>query len=1018
MEVTQTRLTNVYDSVEAYNAATTGATVPYHVLVLAGFPAGIGDRAAELLGRLARNGPRSGLYIVATIDPGLDLPRGFDLAGLGELGTTLSLDERGDLGWDDPDFAGGVIEPDQMPEAARANPWLDAVGAAAGSAYRDLPFGRIAVPAARRWAGNATDGLDVQIGVDSKGEPQHFTMGVRGVHHGLVGGDVRMGKTNLLHVLISQLALRYPPEELELYLLDFKEVEFDAYLTERLPHARAITSRTDREFGLSMLRRFHEEIERRARLCREARVTDLPDYRRETGQVLPRALVIMDEFQVLFSEEDRLAREAGRLLADIAKRGAAFGLHLLLATQSPGGPLAAYLRPVYEQMALRIALGCTQPSVSQAILGEGNDAATRLVRAGDAIYNDRRGEGANPVMRIAMLPTRERLALIGDIRAFGGGREYPPPASFDPDAPASFAPAEVTPGEAAPGEAAPGEAAGTAGAAGTGVAGRGDRDQARHHRDVRAYPRSNLLIVGGEEHGHGLLLATLLSAAYQRPPAQVRFTIAEFTRPSSPFHGFFDPVRSLPHEVRIADRRTVAEELDDLADDLEARLEGSGRARVRPAGTVLPPRRDAPVARAAGRGRLRPAERDLGPPGPAGRQGAGRGHPRGGLDRRLRHRRTRPAPGGPGLLRPARGAPRALPRGERRAARGVGRRQPGRRPRPVPGHRMAGRAGREVQAVLDRLPVRLRPGRIPDHEREMEPSMTTESATATSPYLSLRQAVRPAILAHRLLAGDQERAGKLATECEDLLYLTGELLKAAGRARILATAPPPRMPDEGGGDRRAQLLEAYADAGLLWAKVVGSSLALAGVLIERGEWEDVRALASFLAGAGEESAAAELRIQLGRAAWETHREQLRAVSNDMPPAAIEPAINALRAVLREVPEEYPDRNREVNRFLPAAGLGHTRDHERTGGRHSVPQPSGAHRDGRGREVPGHRQDEPRRAGRRIRRHLPAPRREDYIGEPHGWGSQRYRGTGRIQGAPDAVQSRPGREFLDHAGPLA
>ena len=108
-----------------------------------------------------------------------------------------------------------------------------------------------------------TDGLDVQIGVDSKGEPQHFVMGVRGVHHGLVGGDVRMGKTNLLHVLISQLALCYPPEELELYLLDFKEVEFDAYLTERLPHARAITSWTDREFGLSMLRRFHDDFGRR-----------------------------------------------------------------------------------------------------------------------------------------------------------------------------------------------------------------------------------------------------------------------------------------------------------------------------------------------------------------------------------------------------------------------------------------------------------------------------------------------------------------------------------------------------------------------------------------------------------------------------------------------------------------------------------------------------------------------------------------------------------------------------------
>jgi S-DNA-T family DNA segregation ATPase FtsK/SpoIIIE len=564
VEVTQHRLTNVYDSVEDYNAATTGVLVPYHVLVLAGLPAGLGDQAAELLGTLARNGPRAGLYILATLDPGAAAPRGLDLAALAAHSTNLGLDTHGHLSWDDPDFGHAAIEPDQMPPAARANPWLDAVGAMASSAARELPFSRIAAGPAGRWSGLTTDGLDVQIGVDGKGEPQRFVMGVRGVHHGLVGGDVRMGKTNLLHVLISQLALRYPPEELELYLLDFKEVEFDAYLTERLPHARAITSRTDREFGLSMLRRFHDEINRRARLCREARVTDLPDYRSVTGNVMPRALVIMDEFQVLFSEEDRLAREAGRLLADIAKRGAAFGLHLLLATQSPGGPLTAYLRPVYEQMALRIALGCTQPSVSQAILGDGIDAATRLIHAGDAIYNDRRGEGDNPVMRIAYLPTRERLALIGQIRALGGGREYPPPASFDPDAPAEFAAAVADSASRPP----PG---------GTVDAWLGEAIEIKPATTARfeRYVRSNLLIVGGEEHGHGLLLATVISAAIQRSPADVRFTIAEFARPSSAFHGFFDPLRALPHQVRIADRRTAGAELDDLHDDLDARLADS-----------------------------------------------------------------------------------------------------------------------------------------------------------------------------------------------------------------------------------------------------------------------------------------------------------------------------------------------------------------------------------------------------------------------------------------------------------
>jgi hypothetical protein len=312
--------------------------------------------------------------------------------------------------------------------------------------------------------------------------------------------------------------------------------------------------------------------------------------------VLPRALVIMDEFQVLFSEEDRLAREAGRLLADIAKRGAAFGLHLLLATQSPGGPLTAYLRPVYEQMALRIALGCTQPSVSQAILGEGNDAATKLVRAGDAIYNDRRGEGANPVMRIAVLPTRERLKLIAAIRSLAPGRDYPPPASFDPDTAADFdpitpkTPATLTPTtpaapaasgrpvQASPVQASPVQASPVQASPVQAWLGEAIEIKPATAATFERYVRSNLLVVGGEEHGHGLLLATLLSVAVQRSPADVRFTIAEFTRPSSSFHGFFASAEQLPHEVRMADRKTAGAALDDLLAELDTRLAESDGA--------------------------------------------------------------------------------------------------------------------------------------------------------------------------------------------------------------------------------------------------------------------------------------------------------------------------------------------------------------------------------------------------------------------------------------------------------
>src|SRR6202030_4057006 len=60
-----------------------------------------------------------------------------------------------------------------------------------------------------------------------------------------------------------------------------------------------------------------------------------------------------------------------------------------------------------------------------------------------------------------------------------------------------------------------------------------------------------------------------------------------------------------------------------------------------------------------------------------------------------------------------------------------------------------------------------------------------------------------------------------------------------------------------GDDRQAQLLGAYADAGLLWAKVVGSTMALARALLGRGDRDAVRRLADFLAEAGEGGAAME-----------------------------------------------------------------------------------------------------------------------------------------------------------------
>jgi hypothetical protein len=191
---------------------------------------------------------------------------------------------------------------------------------------------------------------------------------------------------------------------------------------------------------------------------------------------------------------------------------------------------------------------------------------------------------------------------------------------------------------------------------------------------------------------------------------------------------------------------------------------------------------------------------------------------------------------------------------------------------------------------------------------------------------SLRQAVRPAIYAHRLLSGDQERAGKLAAECEELLSLTRELVTAIGLAKLLDTGTAASTATAGtatagtataatADSRQEQILDAYADAAMGWAKVIGSFTALAGTLLERGEWDEVRRLAGVLADAGEMSAASDLRAQLGKVIWASYDSRLRNITSTMTPAEITRAIAALRAILRDVPEDFPDRNAEVNRLL-------------------------------------------------------------------------------------------------------
>ncbi|MTD58432.1 FtsK/SpoIIIE domain-containing protein [Amycolatopsis pithecellobii] len=212
-----------------------------------------------------------------------------------------------------------------------------------------------------------------------EGDPVEVVIG-DGTPHALIGGPSGSGKTNFLYALLGSLAARYPPSELALYLLDFKEgVSFAGLAPGRrdaswLPHARLIgvNVNTDREFGLALLRFLADELRRRSAAAKEHEVTDLAALRQQDPDGhWPRIVAVIDEFQYLFAGRDAVTNQATALLEDIARRGRAQGIHLILASQDIAGIDAFWGKPaVFEQCTLRIAM-----PKARRVLAETNNAA-------------------------------------------------------------------------------------------------------------------------------------------------------------------------------------------------------------------------------------------------------------------------------------------------------------------------------------------------------------------------------------------------------------------------------------------------------------------------------------------------------------------------------------------------------------------------------------------------------------------------------------------------------------------
>jgi hypothetical protein len=578
--VIQKYLRSDFDTIEEYNEKAGETAEPYRIVVVMDFPVNFSDTAARRLQSIAQNGPRCGVYTLIVMDKDKDLPYDFNPEDLERVSAVVNWDGSGFVWHHFCD-----LELDRMPPMKVINSIVNKVGEQAKESMKvEVPFEKLLnideLDEKTWWGRSSAKKIEIPLGPAGARKVQHLTFGTGTAHHALIVGRPGSGKSNLMHIIITAAALAYSPDEVQFYLVDFKKgVEFKSYTDPPLPHARVVAVESEREFGLSVLQGLDDKLQQRGELFRRNGVNSFAECRQlieGQGEVLPRIILLVDEFQEFFVQDDNISREAGLILDRLVRQGRAFGMHVMLGSQTLAGSYTLP-RSTLDQMAVRIALQCSETD-SRLILADDNTAARLLTRPGEAIYNASSGlvEGNN-LFQVALFGDEARRRYLNEVKrkaeksqeAAENPKAYPAPVIFEGHDPAFL-------GNCAPLKQLLSAEAWPAGLkAAEAFLGEPIAIKPPTAARFRCQSGSHFLAVTREEAaGIGLLTSSLLSLAAQHSPAESRFYILNFSSADADWTNLPEMLRELlPHEVNVMGRRDLPGLFSQLVELTEKRQE-------------------------------------------------------------------------------------------------------------------------------------------------------------------------------------------------------------------------------------------------------------------------------------------------------------------------------------------------------------------------------------------------------------------------------------------------------------
>lgn len=226
---------------------------------------------------------------------------------------------------------------------------------------------------------NPTKSLAVPVGIDKFGESFVLDLHER-AHgpHGLVAGMTGSGKSEFIISYILSMAVNFHPYEVAFILIDYKGGGM-AKSFENIPHTAGVITNLDGNGINRSLASMRSELHRRERIFRDTsqkhNVSNIDIYKYQklyregkVSEPLPHLFIISDEFAELKKEQPDFMSE----LTSTARVGRSLGVHLILATQKPGGVVDDQIR---SNSRFRISLKVQDNSDSMEMLGRPEAAA-------------------------------------------------------------------------------------------------------------------------------------------------------------------------------------------------------------------------------------------------------------------------------------------------------------------------------------------------------------------------------------------------------------------------------------------------------------------------------------------------------------------------------------------------------------------------------------------------------------------------------------------------------------------